>query len=239
MMVNTPGFAEAVALAARTPTLGVGLHFNLTAGSPVEGGACPSLWNPATGRFHSLRHLAFRAATGAVDPDQVAAECRAQIARLVASGVRVTHVDSHRHVHALPGVWSGVVTAAREAGVLVVRVPVEPPVGRRWLVKTCIGASWRLAARGHRGLIPHHPQHFRGLGLLGSARYERDFLALVEALPDGTVEVMVHPGYRDATLSAWDDYGEPRERELAALCAPSVRARLARADIELIHFGEL
>jgi predicted glycoside hydrolase/deacetylase ChbG (UPF0249 family) len=235
MMVNTPGFAEAVVLSARTPTLGIGLHFNLTAGPPIDPGACPSLWDVRTGRFHSLGHLALR---GAVSPDQVAAECRAQIARLVASGVRVTHVDSHRHVHALPGVWSGVVAAAREAGVLVVRLPVEPPLGRRWLVKACIGASWRLAAH-NSGLIPHHTQHFRGLGLLGSATYERDFLALVDALPDGTVEVMVHPGHRDPTLAAWDDYGEPREWELAALCAPSVRTRVARGDIELIHFGEL
>lgn len=239
MMVNTPGFTEAVGLAARNPALGLGLHFNLTAGSPLDPRACPSLWNSRTGRFYSLGRLALRAAAGLVDKDQVAAECRAQIARLVGSGVRVTHVDSHRHVHALPGVWPGVVAAARDAGVLVVRVPVEPARGPRWPVKAGIAMSWRLAAAGTGGPTPHHPQYFRGLGLLGSHNYEGDFLALLDALPPGSAEVMVHPGYRDATLEAWDDYGEPRERELTALCSPAVRARLARGDIELIHFGEL
>src|SRR2546430_11718670 len=57
----------------------------------------PSLTSPRTGRFHSLAALVSRALTGRLDPGHVAAECAAQLARLREAGVRVTHIDSHRH----------------------------------------------------------------------------------------------------------------------------------------------
>jgi predicted glycoside hydrolase/deacetylase ChbG (UPF0249 family) len=45
---------------------------------------------------------------------------------------------------------------------------------------------------------------------------------------------MVHPGYVDRDLTAWDSYTTGRERELAALCSLEVRDRLARGDILLV-----
>src|SRR2546430_17183101 len=94
----------------------------------------PSLTSPRTGRFHSLAALVSRALTGRLDPGHVAAECVAQLARLREAGVRVTHIDSHRHVHALPGVWGVVIETARREGVPVVRVPLEPlsPRAANW-----------------------------------------------------------------------------------------------------------
>ena len=240
MFATAPGFAPAAALAARTPTLAVGLHFNLTIGAPVAPlERVPSLWSRRTGRFYPLRALAGRALLGRVAHEHVAVECRAQLERLVAAGIRVTHIDSHRHVHALPGIWRGVVAAAREGGARYVRIPVEPPLGRRALTKAGIAAMWRWASRGTGRPLPAHPEHFRGIGLLGSPRVRDDLLDLLERLPAGRSELMVHPGYADAELAAWDAYGAPRERELAALCAPDVLARLTRGDIVLTHFGEL
>src|SRR5439155_10029691 len=64
MMVTTPGFAEAVALAASRPGLSVGLHLDLVSGRPLSD--VPSLTDPRTGRFHSLGELARRALTGRV-----------------------------------------------------------------------------------------------------------------------------------------------------------------------------
>src|SRR5438105_14172244 len=118
---DAPGWEPAVAALRRAGAeLGAGLHLNLTAGEPVSGGQ--SLVHARTGRFHGLAGLVARALTGRIDHHDVAAECGAQLARLRAVGVRVTHIDSHRHVHALPGVWAPVVATARANGVAFVRV---------------------------------------------------------------------------------------------------------------------
>src|SRR4051812_17111049 len=102
MMVTTPAFAEAAALVrTRAPRLGVGLHLNLVAGEPLT--PVPTLADPRTGRFHSLGELTRRALAGRVSAADVRRECDAQLAALAAAGVRPTHLDSHRHAHALPG----------------------------------------------------------------------------------------------------------------------------------------
>jgi len=64
-------------------------------------------------------------------------------------------------------------------------------------------------------------------------------LTLLDRLEPGVTELMVHPGYPDAELAQWARYVSGRERELAALVSPEVRARLKRGDIELVGFGEL
>src|SRR4030081_633307 len=103
MMVNAPAFEEAAALArARRPRLRGGLHLNLVAGRPLTDAV--SLTDARTGEFHSLGDLTRRALGGRVRANEVRRECDAQLRALAAAGIAPTHLDSHRHAHALPGV---------------------------------------------------------------------------------------------------------------------------------------
>ena len=244
MMVSTPAFGEAAELVrTRAPTLGVGLHLNLIAGRPLT--AAFTLADPRTGRFYPLPELAARALSGRVHPADVRRECDAQLAALSAAGIKPTHVDSHRHAHALPGVLPAVVTSARDAGVRVVRRPLDRPpltdplVAAKMLV---LHAAWRAAYmkvdQAGRTLLARAP-HFRGIALQGAPDVERRLLDLLDQLPSGTTEIMLHPGYDDAVLAAQDPYRSEREREVAALCSSVVRERLGRGDIRLVTFGEL
>src|SRR5262245_983783 len=102
MLVNAPGLDDAVerARALGSARLGVGLHFNLTAGAPVSPpGRVPSLVDRA-GRFLPLARLLARALAGRLARDDLEREADAQLARLRAAGLRPTHADSHHHVHA-------------------------------------------------------------------------------------------------------------------------------------------
>ena len=69
--------------------------------------------------------------------------------------------------------------------------------------------------------------------------YSRTGATALDHLEHGVTELMVHPGYVDASLEGWVSYGAGRERELAALLSAAVRDRLRRGDIELINFGDL
>lgn len=244
MMVNTPAFADAAELArSRVPRLGVGLHLNLVAGRPLAD--VPTLADPRTGQFHSLGELARRAFAGRISAVDVRRECDAQLAALNAVGIRPTHLDSHRHAHALPGVLPAVVTSALAAGIRVVRRPLdqpsvgEPAVAAKMLV---LHAAWRMALRGvsadGRALLARSPK-FRGIALQGGGEVRERLLDFLDRLPAGPTELMLHPGHDDEVLAAQDPYRAEREREVDALTSELVRARIARGDIRLVRFDQL
>ena len=243
MIVTAPAFAEAAEQARReAPQLGVGLHLNLVTGAPLAN--VPSLVDPATGRFHPLDALVRRGLAGQVDPAEVRRECEAQLAALVAAGITPTHLDSHRHVHAMPGILPAVAAVAHDASIPVVRRPLDrvslldPVASAKMLV---VHAAWRTALTGvapaHRGLLARAP-HFRGIAMQGTPDIRDRLLATIDQLPIGSTEIMVHPGYDDDVLAAQDTFRAERAVELKALCDSAVVARVRRGDVKLVSFRE-
>lgn len=241
LMVGMPASDDAVerARAAGRP-LGVGLHLALTLGRPLT--RARSLVDRATGEFAPAARLFARALAGRLQAADIDAECRAQLARLRATGLRVTHLDSHHHVHVWPGIHRVVRAVARAECLPVVRRPAEPLWGvpqawRRLPTRTALALLARHLPAGAPG--PRRVDHFAGLTLYGSSRLRPALVRLLDTLPPGTTELMVHPGYVDGPLPGGDRYTWQRAVELRALTSPEVLRRLRRPAIELVHFGQL
>lgn len=267
MIANMPGWDDALAsLHATSADISVGLHFNIVAGRPLT--SAPSITDPMTGAFYSLPQLAIRAVSGRVSRDDVSAECVAQLAKLRAAGIRVSHIDSHRHVHALPGISGAVLETARMLGICVVRAPLEPlnvnpGHWRATLKKLMLGTSWHAwhapyaasmrytsrytpAMSAHDYSTPNYSRyvnnyvdHFFGISLQGGTHFAERLDRIINQLPAGTSEIMVHPGVSDAALASVDGYTWQRECEIEALTSPALRARLDQRGIELVNFGSL
>ena len=239
MLVGCRGWADAAAKGRATPTLGIGLHLNFLIGRPVT--AARTLTDHRTGEFLSLARLVRRAVSGRLSGAEVAAECAAQLATIRDAGLRVTHVDSHRHTHALPGIRSAVASVAASEG-LPLRRPLE---SHRWFRgdltsqfhRALVGWSWRLSST--RAPATRAPDHFIGVSLQGGTRFANRLAVVLDGLPEGTTELMVHPGRVDDDLVAADRYTWQRELELAVLLSASVRNRMARGDIRLATFAQL
>ena len=238
MMVHCPGWEAAVTNARLTPSLGIGLHLNLVVGRPLAD--APSLTNPATGRFVNYATLARRALFGQLDARDIAAECEAQLKALSDAGIRTTHIDSHKHTHAMPVIHRAVAEIAARLD-LPLRRPVESHLRagdvRSQLHRGVIAMSWR--ASGGRAARTRNPDHFAGVSMQGKASFAEQFLAAVNSRAPGTTELMVHPGYVDAALVSIDSYTWERERELEALTSAPVRERLRRGDVSLVNFTAL
>ena len=163
MIVTAPAFDDAAERVQRDATrLGVGLHLNLVSGAPLA--SVPSLVDPATGRFHPLDVLVRRGLAGQVDAAEVRRECEAQLAALEAAGITATHIDSHRHVHAMPGILPAVAAVAHDARIPVVRRPLDKvslldPVASAKML--AVHAAWRAALAGvapaHRAILARAP----------------------------------------------------------------------------------
>jgi predicted glycoside hydrolase/deacetylase ChbG (UPF0249 family) len=239
MMVHCPGWDDGLRQARAAASLGVGLHFNLLVGAPLT--PSPSLMDSRTGRFLAFGSLVRKVMGRALDRDEITAECEAQLAALGAAGITVTHIDSHRHTHAMPGIRGAVASVAARYG-LPLRRPVES--ARRFpndlasqLHRAAIAWSWRLTSAG--APLTRAPDHFIGVSMQGGDRFAEQLTGVLDALPAGSIEMMVHPGRVDDDLRSLDTYTWQRERELEALIAAGPRERLRRGDIELIGFGAL
>jgi len=254
MLVNLPYFEDAVSLAVANPELPVGIHLSLLWGSPVsDPAAVPSLVE-RDGRFpRSLTVLARRYVLGALEMDHVRTEFRAQIVRFQHAGVTPTHVDTHKHVHCLPGILQALVDVAGEVGIGRVRVPYEQSiaangaVGELGLPPRSLKASLKrrlvgYLSRNGRTVIQHRglrsTDHFVGIEYQDHLD-ERAVRFIVSNLNEGTTELMCHPGYDDDLARQYSRTPPHRETELAALQAPGVRECLQDRGIQLISYHDI
>ncbi|HEY8793923.1 MAG TPA: ChbG/HpnK family deacetylase [Gemmatimonadaceae bacterium] len=242
IMANGIDWDNAVRLARATRTLGFGVHLNLVQGRPLL--RVPSLTDPETNEFYSLGLLALRAVAGRIDRGELEAETRAQIERVRGAGIPVTHLDSHRHAHALPAIFPVVARVARDAGIRAIRIPQEPlRLNALDAAATARKLVLELALRAARALPLAAPlvttDHFRGISLQGGTHFASRLRRALDTLGPGSTELMVHPGHVDEVLAAQDPYTQPRAIELAELVSAGVRERLSRGDIELVSFAAL
>jgi hopanoid biosynthesis associated protein HpnK len=251
MMANASEFAEAAVLARSLPELKTGCHVVLIDGQALEGNL-PSLTG-SNGRFRaSLKDFARAAVGKRLSPEEVERETEAQIRRIQAQGITVSHVDSHKHTHMFPHVLRPVLHAARACGVRAVRNPFEPvgawPLGfvaaapSLWLRSAGV-FTFRLFAGEFRKAIREAGMLTTdgtvGIAVTGKLD-QKALLALLDALPEGTWELVCHPGYADADLhAAGTRLVGSREVELQALSSPETKDRLKARGIELISYADL
>jgi predicted glycoside hydrolase/deacetylase ChbG (UPF0249 family) len=198
LMANGAAFDDAVRLAREHPELDVGCHLMLV-GGPSQPSSVPELIWAVTRRRISLYE-----------------ELVAQVRRIIAAGLRPTHLDTHKHTHLWPPVLEAVCRVAQEFQIPWVRKP------------------FLFRPRGCRTT-----DHFAGFGLTGRLD-TRALLRLIHPLRPGTTELMCHPGRCGPELrAARTRLKESRERELEALIAPEVRAALTQAGVQLLSYRDL
>ena len=241
-------FQEAVDLALRTPQLSVGCHVLLVDASPVlDLRQISSLVtaNSGTPKFRdSLVRFACLAAARRLNEDEIEAEITAQIQKLQAAGIQVSHLDSHKHTHMFPVVFRPMLRAAKKCGIQAVRNPFEPLFlagTRNWKRSMQLGIlrsfqeSFREAL-GEAGM--QAPNGCVGIVATGGLTLQA-FRQLVENLPEGTWEFVTHPGYNDVELNSIKTrLRHSREQELAILTSAEVKEVLQRQQIELISYRD-
>ena len=245
LMARAAAASQAMAMARATPSLGVGCHVVLVDGEPVLPPAqIPSLVDLRSGQFlPTLTAFLLRLFTGRIRAAEVEAETAAQLSRLLREGLRLTHIDTHKHVHVFPQVLRPVLQAARAAGIRAVRHPFEP----EWAVRAAARAPLSRVAEitALRRLAPRSRRILQELGfsttdgtiaMAGTGTLDAQALrSLLRLIPGGTWELVTHPGYNDADLARVPTrLRESRDLERAALAAlPEV------PGIELISFAAL
>jgi hopanoid biosynthesis associated protein HpnK len=237
LMVNEPGFVEAVKLAKEHPRLGVGLHLTLLMGrSALPPEKIPGLVN-ARGEFsdspvatgmkyfsqHGLR-------------DQLRAEIRAQFEKFHSTGLPLDHVNGHLHLHLHPTIFQILMNDAEKLGIRHLR-----------LTRDCLARSRRMATGRWFYRLSHaviyawlssrarEPLRQRGIrhtqitfGLLQNAQVNEEYvLKLLPELSPGDSELYSHPSL--------DEF----RHEFDALVSPRVKEQVKILGIQLIRYQDL
>lgn len=226
---NGRDFEPAVELLRDRPRLEVGAHLTLVGERPLSPPeAIPSLVG-ADGRLHSgYPAFSARYVLGRLRAADLETELSAQVERLLATGLRVVHLNSHQHLHALPRVLDVVLRLAQQHGIPAVRIPNEPEVSLKPRGLQIAGLNFLgRRARGRRTVGVTVAGH------LDSASLRRCLDRVA-----GLTELVCHPGLGQAELAAAYDWRYAWEEETAALTDPALPGLLREREISLGSFSK-
>lgn len=216
-MVNGEAIAHAAELKGSVPSLGVGMHFVLTLGKPL------SAMSTLTRAGQLGKWVWQMAEEGRLPFHEIAQELASQYQRFIELfGCPPTHIDSHHHVHFIPGIYTIVDNFAREKGIPV-RCDRQSLAGNN---------SIYPVARSSEGFSSE---------FYGDSLSEALFLKILDdSLQRGesSLEVMCHPAFVDNTIKQ-SAYCYPRLIELEILTSSSLRKEVDKRGYRLASFEML
>ncbi len=254
LLANGAAFAGGVEAARSAPGLGVGVHLNLSDGPPTaDRETVTTLLNDDGAFAGGPENLLLRRARGGLSLAEVENEWDAQIQKVRDAGIAPTHLDGHKHVHMLPGFFEIALRLAKRHDIGAIRVALEA---------SSLRAALSAGAKQHAGVVLKQGVQARGLKFLARDARElaehagistTDYFCgiaqtgeltregveqLVKSLPDGTTELMCHPGYMDSALQKTATrLQDSRQTELQILTDTGIRNLVASLGIRLIDYG--
>lgn len=255
LLANGSAFEDGVKTARDFPRLGVGVHLNLSDGKPAAPAVqVKSLLNERGEFCGGPEALLFRLTAKRLDVNEVEKEWSAQIDRVRGEGIHPTHLDGHKHVQMLPGLFGIALRLAKKHGIEAVRVAHEASSLRAALTggteSTSVLLKQGVQARGLKLLARDAREMAERFGIASADFFcgiaqtgvltKKGVLQLITSLPEGTTELMCHPGYSDTELrTTATRLQESRQTELEILTDQEIRKTVAALGIRLINYEQI
>ncbi len=244
IIANGRAFDHAVGIYKTIQDLDAGVHLTLLEEQPVaDKSRIPSLLT-AEGSFKkNATNFTKDYFLGKINLDEVLFEFEVQILKIKDSGISISHMDSHQHIHMLPGIFKIAVALARKHNIPAIRIPYERP--RRYMLKKSsmflrliqlmvLNRFCRYNVLS--GLIS--PNYFVGFYYSGNLTYEYLKRILQDIPREGFCELICHPGVDDPD-SRYLHWDYQWKKELEALTHKDVRSFLAENNIKLSSYKQM
>ncbi len=239
LMANMPGFEHAVSLAKANPHLAIGIHLNIMKGSPLQPiSRVPSLVN-TEGIFYPLPQFIKRLLFRKIVFEEIEQELKSQIEKVLATDLKVTHLDSHRHFHTYPTILKVIVNLADEYRINRIRYPHSlSNLPANWKELLLLFLSPRVATILDKSNIKHAQRFFEFQRIEKSKNPLQSFEIFCRNLPDGVTELCCHPGFITKELDRGEAGAYNREKQVEILTNPGISELLQQYEIKLISYGD-
>ena len=248
LMVTGAAFEQAVRLAKENPGLAVGIHLVTVVGKSVLSRAeIPALVDEEQNFSNNPTLAGLKYYFSPRARRQIRIELSAQFEKFRATGLPLSHIDGHLHLHVHPVIFKAALELGEKFGARRMRVPSEQRSlalafdRSNLLRKTTHAVLFGLLARYMRGRLRErgftYPERVYG-NLQSGAMSERYFLYALDNLTAETSEIYFHPAvYSDDRLLSGDD--RQGSIEFEALTSAKVKERLQQLGVELTTYFEI
>ena len=243
LMVNERAATEAVDLARENPSLSTGLHVSLVLGrSALDRKAIPHLVNGSGEFLDSPFRAGLRYYFNPSARHEVRAEIQAQFERFSRSGLRLSHVDGHNHLHMHPVIFNELLQLSPSYGAERVRI-----VGNEWAAHRraggsmspaawAMGKTFEMLAGSCTRRFQREGRHLRPVrvhGLFATGNLDEEYLTkLIEEIDFVDSEIYLHPLEKDAPEE--EQAANPNgSKELDALLSSKVRRAIEKRGFRL------
>lgn len=247
LMAGGAAFEEAVSIARTIPGIGIGVHLTLVGGLPtvLPASEVSTLTWEGGILCKDYAELILRDLKGKISADDVYREWDAQIQKVLDTGLPVTHLDGHQHMHMWPHFFPVARALAEKYHIRCMRVPDEDLF---WGWR--LGGLFRIAARNGLALIARSHRsalrkakirmndHFYGM-ICGGHLREAAMLQILSSLQRGVNEIMCHPSADAEAMEAVFHWGYHGDWELASLLSEDVRDFVEEKGVQLISYRDI
>lgn len=246
IMAVGSAYDHAVNLCHSNPSLDVGIHLTLIEEKPLLPTNSISSLVDDKGRFHrNVKEFTKRYYLGKINFDEVRIELEAQIVKVLANNIRISHIDSHQHVHLLPQILSVALELAEQYRIGSIRIPWEKFHWKEVLSLSSVARNFQLcilrvfcyqAAKSIKNMV--RTDHFMGFLNGGNLNIENLRKLLLNMPKSGVCELMCHPSLVDSETryAHWKYNGHS---ELSALLDEEIKQLIPKKKIKLINFRYL
>lgn len=231
LLANTELFDESVKLLKQNK-VDAGIHINLTEFKPLT--EAKTLTDRSGNFIHKGKWLDGHYDNA--DSHEIESEIEAQVKRLISSGLKITHMNGHNHIHIFPKVIDAASRTARKYNIKYLRLPIENKTSKNsfaaLIEKLSKTAESKILKNGLKAT-----DAFYGIDGMHDMSFGK-FSEILESLKEGASELMVHPAYIDESGDEFHQSSQ-REREIKLLTSSKAKQMIAKNKIKLTNFSGL
>lgn len=235
LMVNLPFFNDAVEYLRSRPEISVGLHFNITEGRPVSSPAVVGSLLREDNYFYHWQSLLPRLLIHEAKINHIEEELLAQALKLKETGLPISHIDSHHHIHLYPNIFKMVTKFADKEGIPSLRChhfslwSLTAGVNKRPTFKQLVVNFllwWDSFFYNHK-----HLYEIDGIYDLNwdENLADEELINILDHLPEGKTELICHVGVLSKTGNR--KFLEPRLKKLELLTRQKIKDRILKSDV--------
>lgn len=242
LIANGQSFADAIKLAKDNPELDIGIHLTLVKEKPILGADhLPTIVDNSGHLFRDGKIFTREYFLGKISLEEVEQEFSAQFETILDHRIKITHIDSHQHLHILPRILDVTIKLAKKYNIKFIRFPQEKFNSYMFNNSKSFGRIVQMVLLNSLCLfgkkkIPYTTDFFTGF-YFGGKLNKQNLSTLINKLPThGTCELMCHPGFTE-----FDDQNSNYRRveESIALADSNIVDMVKRKNIELTSFKNL